>query len=128
LAVDTLAGQPLFTPSLVATAIFTDAAASATTEIRLDMVAFFSVFHLASFLVAGAGVSLAYRSLGAYAQRPTVLVAITFALLTGGFSLLGMTLAPGVVGVIGLMWIAAGNLLTSIGMVAFLVRTRQDTV
>jgi hypothetical protein len=127
LLVDTLAGQPLFTPSLVATAIFTDAAASATAEVRLDMVAYFSVFHLAAFLAAGAGLSLASRALGAYARRPTVLVALTFALLTGGFSLLGMTLAPGVVGVIGFVWIAAGNLLTAIGMVAFLERARRAT-
>ncbi len=125
LAVDALAGQPLFTPSLVATAIFTDAAASASTEVRMDMVAYFSVFHLTAFLVAGAALSLASRSLDAYSGRPIVLVALTFALLTGGFSLLGMTLAPGVVGVVGIVWIAAGNLLTSIGMVAFLERARR---
>jgi hypothetical protein len=119
-AVDALQGQALFTPSVLGTAFFTDAAASTDAEIRLDMVAYFSVLHLAAFLLIGLGLAVAYRRLGAYSRRPTLMAALTFAVLTGGFATAGVLFAPGVVGVIGLPWIAAGNLLTAIGMVAFM--------
>jgi hypothetical protein len=122
LVVDAVARQPLFTPSLVATVIFTDTPATAATEIRLDMVAYFSILHFATFLVAGASLSGLYRVLAPYARRSTFLVALTFALLTGGFALIGITVAPGVVPVIGLAWIVLGNLLTAFAMVAFLDR------
>jgi hypothetical protein len=122
LVVDSIARQPLFTPSLVGTAIFTDAPISSTTEVRLDMVAYFSVLHFIAFLGAGAALSWLYRSLDPYARRSTFIVALTFAVLTGGFALIGMTLAEGAVAVIGLVWIALGNLLTAFGMVAFLER------
>lgn len=127
LVVDTLARQPLFTPSLVGTAIFTDAAISPTTEIRLDMVAYFSILHFATFLVAGAGLSWLYRVLDPYARRSTFLVALTFALLTGGFALIGITLAPVVVPVVGLVWIVLGNLLTAFAMVTFLDRAHASS-
>lgn len=120
LGVDSLARQPLFTPSLIGTALFTEASASTATGIRLDMVAYFSIVHFLAFLAAGAGVAWLYRSLGAYTRRPIFLVAFTFAVLTGGFAIVSLTLAPGVVAVIGLPWIAAGNLLTSIVMVGFI--------
>lgn len=120
LGVDSLARQPLFTPSLIGTALFTDASASAATEIRLDMVAYFSIVHFLAFLAAGAGVAWLYRALGAYTRTPIFLVAFTFAVLTGGFAIVSLTLAPGVVAVIGLPSIATGNLLTSIVMVGFL--------
>lgn len=119
-AVDALEGQALFTPSVLGTAFFTEATASADAEIRLDMVAYFSVLHLAAFLLIGLGLAIAYRRLGAYARRPALMAALTFAVLTGGFGVAGALFAPGVVGVIGLPWIAAGNLLTAIGMIAFM--------
>lgn len=118
--VDAVQGQPLFTPSALGTAFFTEATASSDAEIRLDMVAYFSVVHLAAFLLIGFGLAIAYRRLGSYARRPTVMTALTFAVLTGGFVAVGAVLAPGVIGVIGLHWIAVGNLLTAIGLIAFM--------
>jgi hypothetical protein len=126
LAVDALRGQALFTPSLLGTALFTDATASASAEIRLDLVAYFSVVHLAAFLFIGAGLTAAYRRLGVYSKRPTLMVALTFAVLTGGFAVAGLTVTPGVVSVIGLPWIAVGNLLTAMGMVAFMEWSHRD--
>lgn len=122
LVVDSVTQRPLFTPSLLGTAIFTDVPLSAATEIRLDMVAYFSILHFVTFLGAGGLLSWLYRSLDPYARRSTFLVALTFAVFTGGFSLVGLTLAPGMVSVIGLVWIVLGNLLTALGMVAFLER------
>ena len=126
LALDALEGQALFTPSLLGTALFSDATVSAGTEISLDYVAYFSVVHLAAFLVIGAGLTAAYRRLGAYARRPAFMVAFTFAVLTGGFALAGLTVVPGVITVIGLPWIAVGNLLTAVGMVAFMEWSHRD--
>ena len=126
LVVDAVAGQALFTPSLLGTALFTDATASAAAEIRLDFVAYFSVAHLAAFLVIGAGLAAAYPRLGDYAKRPTLMVALTFAVLTGGFALAGLTVVPGVIPVIGLPWIAVGNLLTAMGMIAFMEWSHRD--
>lgn len=124
--VDVLQGQALFTPSAVGTAFFTEASASSNAEIRLDMVAYFSIVHLAAFLLIGFGLAIAYRRLGAYARRPTLMAALTFAVLTGGFAAAGALFAPGVIGVIGLPWIAAANLLTAIGLVAFMEWAHRD--
>lgn len=118
--VDVLQGQPLFTPSALGIAFFTEASASSTAEIRLDMVAFFSIVHLAAFLLIGFGLAIAYRRLGTVARRPMVMAALTFVVLTGGFAAVGALFAPGVIDVVGLPWIAAGNLLTAIGLVAFM--------
>ncbi|MDZ7778784.1 MAG: hypothetical protein U5R14_02465 [Gemmatimonadota bacterium] len=120
LGVDSLARQPLFTPSLIGTVVFTDASASAAAEIQLNMVAYFTIIHFLAFLATGAGLAWLYRALGAYTRKPVFLVAFTFAVLTGGFAIGGLTLSPGVVAVVGFPWIAVGNLATSIAMVGFI--------
>ncbi|MEX2467221.1 MAG: hypothetical protein WD995_09940 [Gemmatimonadota bacterium] len=126
LIVDALARQPLFTPSLIGTVLFTDAAASATVEVQLDMIAYFSVVHLATFLLTGAAMSWLYRWLNPDSRRPVVLAAVLFALLTGSFALFGLTMAPGLLSELGLAWIALGNLLTAIGMIVFLEKVHVD--
>ncbi len=126
LVVDTVGGRALFTPSLLGTALFTDGPVTGSTEIRLDHVAYFSLVHLAAFLLIGAALTAAYRRLGVYAKRPTLMAAMTFAVLTGGFALAGLTVAPGVVSLVGLPWIAAGNLLTAAGMVTFMEWSHRD--
>jgi len=120
LIVDTLLAQPLATPSLVGTALFSGAAPTASTEVRMDMVAYFTALHFAAFLLTGAALAWMRRGLADSARRVVLLTAITFAILTGGFALLGIALADGIVAAVGLPWLVAGNLLTAVGMVAFI--------
>lgn len=117
LAVDALLSQPLATPSLIGSALF---AGAQEADVRLDMVAYFTALHFVAFLLVGAALAWLRRELAESPRRAALLVGVTFALLTAGFSVLAMTVADGVVPAVGLPWIIAGNLLTAGGMVAFI--------
>ncbi len=118
--VDIAHERALFTPSLLGTVLLTDTPASATTPIRIDMVAYFSVFHFLAFLLAGVALSGLYNRVGAIRVRPLLVGGAAFAGLTAGFALWSMAMMPGVIEIIGLPWIVAGNLLASVLMVLFL--------
>lgn len=117
LVVDALLSQPLATPSLIGSALF---AGTPGTEIRLDMVAYYTALHFVAFLLVGGALAWLRRELADSARRAMLLVGVTFALLTAGFSVLAMTVPGGVAPAVGLPWVMAGNLLTAGGMVAFI--------
>lgn len=126
LVVDLIAGHPLFTPSLIGTVLVTGADAAAVTEVRLDMVAYFSVAHFGVFLALGAAISLMCRWTGLSKTSPRTVVAAVFTLLTVGFFVGGQLLMPGVGAVIGVPFILAANLLTAGSMAAFLKWAHED--
>ncbi len=126
LVVDLIAGHPLFTPSLIGTVLVTGADAAAVTEVRLDMVAYFSAAHFGSFLALGAVVSLMCRWTGLSKTSPRAVVAVVFTLLTAGFLVGGRLLIPGVGAVIGLPAILAANLVTAFSMAAFLKWAHEE--
>ena len=126
LVADLVAWRPLFTPSLIGTVLLTGAEAAAVTEIRLDMVAYFSVVHFGAFLALGAVVSLMCRWTGLSKTSPRTVVAVVFSLLTVGFFLVGRLLMPGIGAVVGVRAILAANLLTAVSMAVFLKWAHQE--
>lgn len=126
LALDSLAGRPLFTPSLIGTSLFTAVAPGSVTEVRLDMVAYFSGVHFGSFLLLGAVVSKMCRWTGLSTTSPTSVTALVFVLLTGGFLLASWIAMPGAGSVIGIQWVFLANLVTAVAMAIFFYREHLE--
>jgi hypothetical protein len=116
LIADSLAGHPLFTPSLVGTALFTDTPAAAVTEVRLDMVAYYSILHFAVFGALGGIVSQLCRWTGLAGRHPLMVAGVVFAILTGSLLVGEQILMPGVVSAMGLGLVLVGNALAGIVM------------
>jgi hypothetical protein len=120
LVADTIFAQPLFTPSLIGTVLFTHAPPEAVTEVRLDMVAYMSIVHFASFGALGVMISLLCRSTGLTGRHPLLVAGVLFAILTGAFMAAGLVAMPGILGVIGVPEILLANASTALTMAFFL--------
>lgn len=116
LVLDSIGGQPLFTPSLIGTALFSGAEVGPDTAIRLDMVAYFSVVHFAGFLALGAVISTMCRWTGLSESNPVSVTVVAFLVLSAAFFVASAVLMPGVGEVIGLGRILAANLVTGASM------------
>jgi hypothetical protein len=122
LVLDSIAGRPLFTPSLMGTALFTETSPTAVSAVRVDMVALYSVVHFGSFLLFGAAAAKLRTWVAAAALGPFALVGPLFVLLTAAFAAGGLLPLAGVGSAIGWHWVLAANLATAVAMTAFLAR------
>lgn len=125
LALDSLRGDPLFTPSLLGSVIVGGMDAQSVSTVRLDMVAYYSILHFGVFGLLGFGLSLLLDRLDVAAQRPSVsgsLCALVIVVVgTAGLLLV----APAAVGRIGLGWVLLANALTGAAMGVFLARAHE---
>ena len=119
LAVDVVAGRPLHTPSMLGQVLFGGADPASVDTISLEMMAYFTVVHLVSFLVLGGLVSLLCRVLGISKTNMPVVTAVVFVALTATFFAGDLTLMPGVAEAIGIPLVLAANLLTAVAMALF---------
>lgn len=126
LVVDSLGGRPLFTPSILGQALFTGADPSAADTIRLDMVAYFSAVHFASFLVLGGIVSYLCRMMGVAKTNFPVVTGVIFVMLGVAFFGADLLVLGGAAGVLGVPVVLAANLVTAIAMGLFLRRAHAD--
>lgn len=122
LVLDTAMGRPLFTPSVIGTALFTDVVPTPMTDVRHDMVALYSVAHFGTFLLLGAAASKLY---GRLQQSVAMTVGAIFVLLTVAFLLGSATILEGVGGVVGWHWVLLANVSAAIPMAIFLQRARN---
>lgn len=122
LVVDIIQGRPLFTPSLMGEALFTRADPASVSEVSLDMVAYFTVVHLASFLVLGVVISYLCRATGVAKTNLPVVTGVVFVILTAAFLAGDFLLLGGVAAVIGVPYVLAANFLTALAMGIFLRR------
>lgn len=120
LVVDSLAGRPLYTPSLLGEVLFTDADPAMVGTVRLDMVAYYSGVHLASFLLLGAFVSYLRRATGLSKGNLPVMTGLIFVVLTVGFLVGDLLVLQGVADVIGIPMILSANFITALTMALFL--------
>ena len=120
LGADAIRGLPLFTPSLIGTVLFTSASAPAVTEVRLDMVAYFTLVHFAVFIALAACISAMCRRWALVEGHPIVIVGVVFTVLTVALLLADLTLMPGVVSALGLASVLAGNAVAGVVMAAFI--------
>lgn len=112
---DIMAGDPLHTPMLFATAMLHGpAAAAGEVEFQAQMVALYSVVHLALFFLLGTGLFLAVRRLSGGAR--TVAVAAAFAVLIGGMYVFTSVVWPPVAAALPLLSVLGANALAAAGV------------
>ena len=126
LVADLMDGQPLFTPSLLGTTIFTGADPAAVTEIRLDMVAFFTLVHFVGFGALGFLVSYIIRDMESLAAHPGIIALIVFLALSTGFFVPTSVSYPGLAPAVGPVRILGANVLAALAMGLFLRRAHPD--
>lgn len=119
LVLDSLQGQPLYTPSLLGTVLFTDQAATAVTQVQVDMVAFYSLVHFAVFGAAAALISKLRQRATMLQDQPLLIAGLAFAILTLGLLIADAVVMPGVVMAIGIVPILAANAVAGITMAVF---------
>jgi len=85
LITDLIRGQPLFTPSLMGTVLFTGADPAGVAGVRLDMVAYYSAVHLVMFSALGAFASLLCLVTNISKRNVAVMSTLLFIMLSVGF-------------------------------------------
>lgn len=126
LAVDGARGAPLFTPSLVGTALFAGAWPVANEAIRFDMVALYSVFHLVACVAWGTALSVVYATVPAFQRRPWALAAASFATVTLAVAVVDAVALPGLVGSLGAAAVLAANAVASMVATVFIHTTLAE--
>lgn len=112
---DTMAGHPLHTPGLFATAVLEGPAAAAEgIEFHSGPVAIYSLIHLALFWLFGTGVFLAARRLAGGARTAALLAALV--LLEGGMYALSSAAWPPVAADLPLWSVLGANTMAAAGM------------
>ncbi len=125
LLVDSLNGQPLFTPTLMGSVLFGGVAAEAVTDVRLDMVAWYSVVHVAVFGALGLGIAFLVREVELHSRHPGLLFLVLFLIFEVGFLVAAWVFLPGVVAQLGASVVALANLLAAGAMALFLLASHR---
>lgn len=128
LVLDVVRAEAFFTPSLLGQILFLRVPAEAVTEVRLDMVALFSLCHFVAFGTVGFMISGMIQRLEELALHPVVVTIIVFLLLEAGILIPESIVLPGAVAAIGPGWLALANILTASSMAYFLLNahTKPD--
>lgn len=114
LLLDGIQGQPLATASMLGGVVLLGADPSAA-AFRLDMVALYSLVHLLAFVGIGAAATTAYQAWPWARSTPVLLSGLTAA-LTAGFLLVNSLLYPGLLEVVGMPGLLAGNVAAATAM------------
>jgi hypothetical protein len=115
LVVDAALREPLFTPSLVASAVLQGVPATADHAIELSMVAAFTALHSLAFIAFGVAASWAVDQFRQTPDLPLISIGL-FLALEAGFVTATKLFVPDVAEVIGHGFIVAGNVFAALGM------------
>jgi hypothetical protein len=119
LVLDSLAGRPLFTPSLLGSLLFQKGAALSNITVQPSIVAWYTAVHALAFLVVG----MVAAWLAAQFERfPSVGIAMLFlfVIFETAFFIFALAVGKSVLGTLGLWTIAVANLLAALAMAAYL--------
>jgi hypothetical protein len=119
LVIDAALREPLFTPSLVASALLLGEPASPEHAVDLNMVAAFTAIHSLAFIAFGVVVSWVVDQFEHTPDLPLIAIGV-FLALEGGFVAATKLLVPDIAEVIGHGLIVAGNVFAAIGMSLYL--------
>ena len=125
LLADSVDGQPFFTPSMMGTVLFTGVTPESVTEVRLDMVAYMTMIHMALFGLLGFAVAILVHEAEVHSRHPKELILVLFLVLEIGFLVSANQFMPGVVAVIGFGRIVVANLVTATTMALFILRAHN---
>lgn len=124
---DLVAGQPLFTPSLLGSVLFLDSPAGPEVPVRMGAVAYMTLVHLLAFGALGLVASILVRRIRSWAGDSFVVPALALLLLLeGGFVTAATLWMPGVVGVLGGGVVLLANVLAAVAMTGFLRYARRS--
>jgi len=118
-------GQALFTPSLMGSVLFDGAPAASVSTVNMAAVAKFSAFHLFAFSVLGFGIAYLTHQAEIRSRHPLIVIGLVFLILEVGFWLGASVAIPGVLQRLGVIEVAAANLLAAVGVGLFLVSTHR---
>jgi len=120
LLIDVLDGRPLFTPSMIGAVLFDGAAAASVETIRLNMVAYFSIVHFATFALLSVALSYVCRRSRLVEGHTLVMAALVFSVLTAVILAADWLFMPGVVATLGYGQVLLANALTGFALAAFM--------
>ncbi|MGH2668625.1 MAG: hypothetical protein ACREMF_00010 [Gemmatimonadales bacterium] len=121
LLVDSINGQPFYTPALLGSALFLGLRDPGLVQIAYSTVIMYSMIHVIAFWLVGTIAAM----LAALVDRvPTTLflVVVFFAIFEVGFYILVATVAQSLLGALAWTNVAIGNLLAAGGMGFYLYR------
>ncbi len=125
LVVDLLDGRPLFTPAMMGNAIFHGVAAGDVSEVKFDLIAYFTLAHMAVFVALGAAVTWLVHEVELNSKHPVVVLLMLFVIIEVVFSLVAPLAMPGVIRELGVARVITANLLAAGTMTLFFVLTRR---
>lgn len=121
LVVDTINGQPLFTPAMLGSAVFWGAHDPAAVVIEPARIFGYTMIHVSAFVVVGCiGAALAAEV--EYAPSTLFLVIVVFCFFEVGFYILVALIAKPLLGYLAWWSVAIGNGLAALGMGYYLWR------
>ena len=109
LVIDSLRGMPLATPSILSSALFLGEVPADPAQVRVDLVAIYSLVHAAAFLGLGALSTLAYARFEAIARQPIAFAGLIAATLSGVAVALDPLVLSGALESIGSLTIFSAN-------------------
>ena len=126
LFIDAFQGQPFFTPSLMGLVMFTGADAATVSEVRLDMVAYYSMVHMVAFGALGMLLAFLVHEVEIHAKNPAQLFLLFFLVFEAAFLVASRLLLPGVNELLGHFRIFLANLCAAGAMAVFLYQAHTD--
>jgi len=127
LAVDGFRGNMFYTPSLLGSVLALGMAPSEVTQIRIDMVALYSIFHLVAFTAVGVVASLVHAMPTREARSLPVLAGGIMAIFSVAVVTTDALLVPGIAQSIGLLPLLLANALAAAAMAWFIHTTLQES-
>lgn len=127
LLLDVLSGRPLYTPTVLGTALFRGGRGLATPEslpVSMEMVLMYTWVHALAFCVIG---GVASKLLALSEKNPHIGfgILLLFVVLECGFLLGASVFAEGVLGALAWQAVLVGNLLAGAGMAIYLGRRHR---
>jgi hypothetical protein len=119
LVLDTIAGRPLFTPSLLGSILFRGASDVSHVSIDPAIVAWYTAVHVLAFLAVGLVASWLATQ---FEKFPAVGIAMLFlfVIFEAAFFFFAIAVGRNLLGVLGVWTVAVANLLAAGAMAAFL--------
>ena len=125
--IDSLQGQPLYTPSLLGSVLFLGQTVENATSINPTIVFAYTGVHVLLFLMAGVGVAWMVSQFQRNPQFGFVLV-LVFLLFQAVVFGLEVSMVPSLVGALGAGIVAVANILAAVAMFAYLLRRHPEAM
>jgi hypothetical protein len=118
-------GDAFFTPSLMGSVLFEHLSAASVQTVSMEAMVKFTLVHIGAFSVLGLVLSWLTHQAELRSRHPALVVGLVFVALEVAFWVGTSVLIPGVLERIGVIPVAAANLLAAVGIGLFLVSSHR---